>query len=262
MRRLFREKALMRGGKRGADRGRRRRRRVRRSLVNLTLIWLDLAVFARFGAEAITAFDAFFEIYTGTPICHKSAVRLAIPLLILCLASSSMASEQAKKGADKDQESRITKILHPDKTLAYYSGDHRLGGMKSFGTNSARSKGFNFSQKFHPNEYASEKGYKGSKSDWKGDTKFTTKAASTEGKREIVNADRKAPTKGAPTKEDWQSSKKAPAHDSQYAKREFLGPDAKKVHENVPLSKQDSWKGDLHPMTIDEVRDLLNKPKL
>jgi hypothetical protein len=185
-----------------------------------------------------------------------------MPLLILCLASSSMASEQAKPGADKDQESRLKKILHPDRTLAYYSGEHKLGGMKSFGAKSAKSNEFNFSQKFHPTDYASEKGYKKSKSDWKGDTKFSTKAASTEGKREIVNADRKAATKGASTKEDWQSSKTAASHNSQYAKREFLGPDAKKVHENVPLSKQDSWKGDLHPMTIDEVRDLLNKPKL
>ena len=185
-----------------------------------------------------------------------------MPLLILCLASSAMASEQAKPGADKDQETRIAKILHPDRTLAYYSGDHRVGGVKSFGTNSAKSKDFNLSQKFHPNDYASEKGYKGSKSDWKGDVKFATTAARTEGKHEIHNGDKKAPTKGAPTKEDWQSSMKAPAHDSRYAKREFLGPESKKIHENVPLTKQDSWKGDLHPMTIDEVRDLLNKPKL
>jgi hypothetical protein len=205
----------------------------------------------------------FFGIYTGMAVCHKSAVRLAIPLLILCLASSSKGDDLKKP--DADQEHRIAKILHPDRTLAYNAGDHTPGETgKSFGgvSHSTKSKGFNFFQKFHPSGYASEKGFKGMKSDWKGDAKFTTKNARTDGKHEILNADKKAATKTAPTKELWDADKKAPAHDSQYAKREFLGPQSKKIHENTPISKAESWKGDMQPMTIDQVRDLLNKPKL
>ena len=178
-----------------------------------------------------------------------------MPLLILCLASSS-------QGADSDQEKRIAKILHPDRTLSYYSGEHTLGGMKSFGTDSAKSKEFNFSQKFHPTGYSSEKGFKGAKSDWKGDAKFTTTTARSEGTRKMLDTDKKAATKSASTKEDWQSSKKRSTREDQYANREFLGPESKKLHENTPITKGNSWKGDLQPMTIDEVRDLLNKPKL
>jgi hypothetical protein len=205
-------------------------------------------------------FPAFFEIYTGVTLCNKSPVRFVLPLLILCLASSSMA---APTKPDSDQEKHISKILHPDRTLSYYSGEHTLGGMKSFGTHSTKSqKDFNFSQKFHPSGYASEKGFKGSKTDWKGDAKFTTKAAGTEGSRKMLDTSKKAAIKTAATKEDWQSSKKAPTREDRYAKREFLGPESKKLHANTPESKMNSWKGDLQPMTIDEVRDLLNKPKL
>ena len=143
------------------------------------------------------------------------------------------------KGHDAEQEKRIKSILHPDRTRDYVPGNHTPGGAgKTFGgaSSSTKSKGFNFFQKFHPSDYASAKGFKGTKSDWKGDTKFTTKDASTESKHEILNADKKPSTasKTAATKEDWQADKKAPAHDSQYAKREFLGPQAKKIHENVP----------------------------
>jgi hypothetical protein len=167
--------------------------------------------------------------------------------------------------ADSDQEKRIAKILHPDRTLTYYSGEHTVGGVKSFGTNSgkssAKSKEFNLSEKFHPTGYTS-KGFNGAKSDWKGDAKFETKAARSEGTRKMLDADKKAATKTAPTKDAYEGSKVAASHDSQYAKREFLGPESKKLHENTPQSKSNSWKGDLQPMTIDEVRDLLNKPKL
>jgi hypothetical protein len=178
-----------------------------------------------------------------------------MPLLILCLAASSMA-------ADSDQEKRIAKILHPDRTLTYYSGEHTVGGVKSFGTSSAKtSSSFNISQKFHPTGYTS-KGFNGGKSDWKGDAKFETKAARTEGTRKMLDADKKARTKTASTKDASEGSKVASIHDSQYAKREFLGPESKKVHENTPITKATGWKGDLQPMTIDDVRDLLNKPKL
>jgi hypothetical protein len=165
-------------------------------------------------------------------------------------------------GADGDQEKRISKILHPDRSLSYYSGQHKLGGMKAFGTDSAKSKEFNLSQKFHPSGYASEKGFKGTKSDWKGDAKFSTTAARTEGKHGILNADKKADTKTAPTKDASEGAKKARTREDRYAKREFLGPESKKVHDTTPITKANGWKGDLQPMTIDEVRDLLNKPKL
>jgi len=168
----------------------------------------------------------------------------------------------APAGADGDQEKRISKILHPDRSLAYYSGEHKLGGMKAFGTDAAKSKEFNVSQKFHPSGYASEKGFKGTKSDWKGDAKFSTTAARTEGKHGILDADKKADSKTAPTKDASEGAKKARTREDRYAKREFLGPESKKLHENTPISKANSWKGDLQPMTIDEVRDLLNKPKL
>jgi len=186
------------------------------------------------------------------------AVRFAVPLLILALASSSMGAA----APDSDQEHRISKILHPDRTLAYYSGDHRVGGVKSFGTNSKKSTDFNLIQKFHPSGYASEKGFSGAKSDWKGDVKFKTTSAKTEGTRKGLDTSKKAATKTAATKEDWQSSKKSPTREDRYAKREFLGPQSKKVHDTTPDVKNTGWKGSLQPMTIDEVRDLLNKPKL
>jgi hypothetical protein len=138
-----------------------------------------------------------------------------------------------------------------------------MGGMKSFGTSAARSKGFNLSEKFRPTAYQSVKA-KDTKSAWNGDAKFTTKSASTDGKRRITNRDKKADVKTAPTKDAPENSTKLPTRDNRqdrYANRQFLGPDSKKLNKNTPQSKENSWKGDLQPMTIDQVRELLNKPK-
>lgn len=159
------------------------------------------------------------------------------------------------------QEKRISQILHPDRTLAYNSGDHKVGGLKPFTAGSAKSKDFYVHEKFRQKVFNS-KDFRGEKSAWLGDAKFTTKSAKTDGKFKILNADKKVDTKLSPTKDAREASKTASTHEAHEASRQLVGPDSTKLGKFTTRDKENSWKGDMHQMTIDEVRDLLNKPKL
>jgi hypothetical protein len=181
-------------------------------------------------------------------------VRLAISLLILCLASSWTR-------ADVDQEKRIKQILHPDRALAYNPADHTVGTVGVYGTGPAKSKDFNLFQKFRPTAHSTQ-AYSETKTAWKGDVKFATTAATTDGKHEIHNLDRKKDLKTAATKEAPESAKTARTREERDAKLQYGGPDSKKMNTVVHQGEHVGWKGNLEPMTIDEVRDLLNKPKL
>jgi len=180
-------------------------------------------------------------------------VRFALSLLILILASSSlMAQDQERKLIDR--------ILKPNMEQKFNPEIHSTNGVKTFTAGAAPSKGFYSDKQVSDRgkDYNS-KDFAGSKGAWMGDTKFTTKAAKTDSGREIKNAVTKAPTKAAQVKDDPDRNKAAPTREVYYAKREYAGPESKKIHSTVTADKENSWKGNLQPMSIDDVRDLLNK---
>jgi len=164
------------------------------------------------------------------------------------------------------QEQRISHILHPDEKKAFDLDNAKFFGTKGFSgtTKVTQSKEFQFDQKFSPKAFNAAT-YSGTKGAWLGDMKFSTKSASTSGKYEIPNAGKAADTKALPIK-DYVYSDKAVATKIFPGQRPFLkrGPsqdlfDKEKGYPST--SKPIGFTGDLRPMTIDDVRTLLNKNK-
>jgi hypothetical protein len=134
-------------------------------------------------------------------------------------------------------------------------------------------KAFQFDQKYSPKEFVIHD-FAGSKSATLGKSEFTTKVANTKGKFDIPNAEKVYSTKAAeqktmPVKAYAENDKKMPT-------REFAGQRPYLKHSMGAGGGRDhmadkpgespnmaaGWSGnDVHPMTIDDIRTLLNKNK-
>jgi hypothetical protein len=171
----------------------------------------------------------------------------------LVMGGSVIAQEQ-----EKTLEQRL--LGKPDLGKVFDSRQGSTFGSQSFATGTARVKNFYFTQKFAPKDYDT-RAYGGTKSSWLGNFKFSTREAGTTGQYEIPNAAKKADTKTVPVSDARENSKTMST--TAYAKRDrpYLGPEANRVHRTVPANGQLGWSGDLRPMTIDDVRELLNKNK-
>src|SRR5690606_14521922 len=119
-------------------------------------------------------------------------------------------------------------------------------------------------QKFNAKTYRA-KDYGGTKSAWTGNFRLEDKKAATTGKYEIVNVKRAIPVKSQEVSAARESDKGA-------ATREYAGlrpfwkrgrsQDRFDSEGGTPKDdKAVGWTGDLKPMTIDDVRELLNKNK-
>lgn len=180
-------------------------------------------------------------------------VRFSILLFFgLVFGGSVLAQKQ-----EKTLEERI--LGKPDQTKVFDVRQGSAFGTQSFQASTARVKNFYFTQKFAPKDYDT-RAY-GTKSTWFGDFKFSTKEAGTKGNYEIPNAAKKADTNALPVNDARENSKTMPT--AAYGKRDrsYLGPEANRIHRPVPANERVGWSGDLRPMTIDDVRELLNKNK-
>jgi hypothetical protein len=122
-------------------------------------------------------------------------------------------------------------------------------------------KDFYFTQKTSTKEYGTH-GFSGSKSTWFGDFQFSTKDASSKGRYEIPNAEKKADTKTMAVADAREQDKAMATSSFANADRPYLGREAGRVHKPLPPNRAPvGWTGDLKPMTIDDVRTLLNKNK-
>src|SRR5687768_1223349 len=131
---------------------------------------------------------------------------------------------------------------------------------RSFGAKSAQSKTFYFKQSYSPKEFQA-KSFTGTKNAWMGDFKFSTKEANSRGKFQVPNADRAYTVSDAGTKTARESEKAMNVRALPGGDREYLGPESKRIHKAVDPTKPTGWEGVMKPMTIDEVRELLNKNK-
>ena len=183
-------------------------------------------------------------------------MRFALKLLFLfLLASPLMAQDQEQKMMDRLRKENTPREFNP--------GSHGVGGLKSYNSGAARTKDFYAGQKSSPgNKNFSTKDFAGSsKGAWKGDFKYATTAAKLDDKRKIPNADKKAPTKTAATKDATERNKTSATRAAPGVLRPFLGPESKKLTTAIYQEKQYGWKGNLDKMSIDDIRDLLNKTK-
>lgn len=183
------------------------------------------------------------------------AIVRCFAILVIAMGISGFASAQEQ---EKTLEQRL--LGKPDITKAFDLRQGSTFGRQSFRTDKARVKEFYFTQKMSPKDYAT-RDFNGSKGTWFGDFRFTTQEAGSKGKYEIPNAAKKADTKTMPVADAREHDKLMATSPFAKGKRSYLGPEADRVHRAVPADKPVGWTGDLKPMTIDDVRTLLNKNK-
>jgi len=91
---------------------------------------------------------------------------------------------------------------------------------------------------------------------------YATADAPTTGKYAIPNGSKKYGTKSSATKESSDANKTAATQSVWDAQRPYLGAESQKMQTTLDKSKAPpGWTGDVKPMTIDDIRDLLNKSK-
>ncbi|HEX4083766.1 MAG TPA: hypothetical protein VHY22_02555 [Chthoniobacteraceae bacterium] len=155
------------------------------------------------------------------------------------------------------QESQLAeRLLQPDRTLGnsnqdktYYGGGTGLDFSKT-----ANVKQFDFVQKFSPKSFET-KAFT-AKNFWMGSFKFSTKTASV---KTDAQAHQTFATKAAAIKQASEANKSFTTDKGSYSIRDAdVTARGKTSQEHL----DELYKGSSKNMTIDEVRDLLNKPRL
>lgn len=180
-------------------------------------------------------------------------MRFLLTLAILAACAPAFAQQPAQR---RTEQSLLEWDLERTFDLQQLSPFGRAGD--TFRTKPATSNSFYFQQKFQP-KAASTKEFK-TDGFWAGNFKFSTTEASTKS-----YATKEAPTKTAPTKTAVDAGKTA-------ATRPFIpgGKEAKirgrsqdEFDRDGPSSKvqRQAWSGELRQLSVEDVRDILNKNK-
>ena len=189
-------------------------------------------------------------------------MRLLLPILFLvCAVVQAFAQQQERKLYDR--------IMKPDETLEFDLRKSSTIGSRSYAAGSVRVKDFYFTQKTEPKSFRTRE-FHGTKSAWMGDFKFSTKEANSSGKYEIPNVGKAAETRTMRVKEARESGRTMATRELPEANREYRGSlirprSQDRLTKQGPAAQADrtiGWQGgNLQPLTIDDVRDLLNKNK-
>jgi len=174
---------------------------------------------------------------------------------------------QSEGGAD---------LLIPNESKTFDVNRALRGSRQTVSTGSARTKEFYFDQKVRSEGYRTS-AFWGTKDSALRDAKFATIDANTRGKYDIPNARKKADTKSAAVKEAREANDKLATRNLPGGDREYLGPESKKVRRAVdPKTLANSRSagtsvsstggtvevgGTLRQLSIDDVREILNKNK-
>ena len=171
---------------------------------------------------------------------------------LLLIALLFAASSAARAQSTEQETKRMNEILSPNTAKSVPEQTKSFYGGKQFETGSGAElvKPFYFTQIFQAKAF-STKEFTTSKH-WEGDFKFSTKSAATGSRFLIPGIGKSIDTKAAGVKE-------APEAGKGYASRNF-----EDVHEVVMHGASQNGLDEQQkkaPMTIDQVRDLLNKSK-
>jgi hypothetical protein len=180
------------------------------------------------------------------------------PLLLASLfaltALPLLAQEQERKLMDR--------LMKPNMEQEFDTRQSRFGNRSSVKAKPARTKSFNPSQNYSAKSFRSKE-YGGTKTAWSGDFRQVDKKAPTKGRYEVANATREVPVKTKDVADARESNKGA-------GTREYAGlrsfwkrgrsQDRFDKEGGLPQDEKPvGWTGELKPMTIDDVRELLNK---
>jgi type II secretory pathway pseudopilin PulG len=169
---------------------------------------------------------------------------------------------------------RGAEVLVVDPTKTFDPTRSGVGTARTVSTGGARTKDFNFDQKARPGNFLT-RAFSSSKADAAAERKFVTGEAGT---RNYNTGEARDSTKSAATRKLWDGSKVAATRDSSDAAKPFLGPESSKLRKAVDPKTMADWRSagaeavsytdhsverssTFKPLTIDDVRDLLNKNK-
>ncbi len=169
-------------------------------------------------------------------------------ILLLLLASCGVLHAQVQ------ERKMLDRLLRPDRSISSPMQDMAYNGSAGTGVElkkDANVRDFYFIQKFSPKGYET-KDYE-SKGYWEGDFQFSTKAANV---KTDSAAQKTFSTKALPVKDAREAGKLFGSGSQTFATRD--APQRGKTSQN---HLDEVYKGK-EQMNIDQIRDLLNKPKL
>jgi hypothetical protein len=221
-------------------------------------------------------------------------------LLILALAGCATSPQKSSRAAKKMEQQMATEntrsvemrrmsrvengevnsargaaVVEYDPNKVYDPMTHATAAARSYGTKDAATKDFYTDRHLRVDTYQTRDFYD-SKTNSAAQRKFATSEANTKGKFAIPNADKAAATKTASTKTSSEASKVAATRDLPDGGREFLGPERKKLGTSYSAKDLANWRngesvgysdgaidktGSFKNLSIDDIRDLLNKSK-
>jgi hypothetical protein len=169
---------------------------------------------------------------------------------------------------------RGAQVLVYDPNKKFDPSRSDIGAARPFGTGGARVKEFNYDQKARPKSFLTRAF--GAKSDAAAETKFATREADTRGKGNLAG-DAAIAQKTAATKDLSDGNKVAATQSLSDGSRVFLGPERQKLRNGVDPKTLADWRtgetvlyngdgsvdriGNLKKLSIDDIRELLNKNK-
>jgi hypothetical protein len=182
--------------------------------------------------------------------------------------AAEAAAKAAKAAGPREQQKLEQRIMRPDMTMEYdVSNSTFHGSDKKAASKKASVKDYTGLQKFDSKAYSTDS-FKGAKSSWLKDEKFATSKAETKGKYELPNLKKKTDLKTVPVTESRDATKTVAVNASREGNQRFSfhgrSQDRMDAVKGSPGEKELSaggYSGDLKPMTIDDIRTLLNKSK-
>lgn len=202
-------------------------------------------------------------LYITLEMGKMSGMRVGV--LVFCIVSLwtaglLKAQDQEAEIATKLQTRNVNVAPTLFQNKAFYDGSTFNG------TRDANTSSFYFIDHVRTKNFIARTFY-GSSDYWAGHFKFNADKANLNTRNVVVNATKQVETKTSATKADRDSNKESATRDYASGSREFRGrgrsqdrldkEGEKALMGTVPLGLG----GDLHQLTIDEVRQLLNKNK-
>lgn len=196
--------------------------------------------------------------------------------LPLFLTLFLLAWQGAPAFAQEQDRTLAERISKPDTTKSYDFRQSSFANKSPVGTGEARSKGFAYDQKVAPKDYSTRE-FAGSKPSWLARLGFGgTKAAGTTGKYQIPNSSKQVDSKSAPVRSAFESDKAMASRQLPGGNRPYLGPEKDKMNKSISAETMADWRlgsntvtsgktverySDLKELSIDDVREILNKNK-
>ena len=177
------------------------------------------------------------------------------------LDSKKAFTERSRKkamGIGDAASERGAEVIVPDYTKSFDASTARFGNRASEAGKAANTGAFRFTERFRTKEFASKEF--GAKSAWLGKLNFATKEAPTKQARE---AGKTAASKSYDTETAREAGKTAALPIVPDGERKFLGKEADRMKRGINPEDQakfeNTWRGELQPLTVEDVKKLLNK---